>query len=427
MSAFLFLFFFASAHAYAPEQLLQKSLSPQPELQKVPRAHSFNPFTSISVGLEKGRSTEKGISPTSNASQVQTRDVREDSKELTVEFKPKGLIEAVEYNGYLNVLREQSDTLKGVLESGSLLSAYQLLATAASAKEEEQLLAEWEALLERTQKLSALEAKQISGDARSIMKASLDAEKTKNELIEMRSILEGVKDSLNKRGLTLSDLEISDILEPGEILERMQKLPKPELSLSAAKLQNELEVARKSLSYEVARNNRWLDAVEFSYGKGKEGIFESYSPLNGRSTSTESRDSKSYAVKVTLNLPFLTAKDLGEIKDRLKLAEAEVGTSKELSEIASYNRNLERTITQKAKLYVEMESSGLSKVKVSESLLRQSPSFALELQKTTLARKMLLAKLRSEIRNLYAELLHERGVIAAQPKINHFSKSGREI
>ena len=375
----------ATAFGFSPEALLSAPATISAEGPGA-RQH-WNPFSRVQAGYEYG-------------------DLGSEKHEFSLQLRPKSISEGSRYKAYAQALREDAKVSAEILRSRELALGYTLVVDTALAKEQTILVKEWKQLLEQSQGLSALEARRSGADVKSLIKNGPEVDKAQNELIDLEALIAATESQLARRNLKLADLETNDLAGPRDIADRLNKISQG-ASLSRAKLETKLAVEQGAFTHAVAASNHLLDAIKVT-------------------AQTESQKKPSFGVELTFNLPFLAAEDLGEVKDRLKLAELEVETREKIREESLRTAGLSKQIRGKIDLLESLEKR-ISGSSSAASVARQDPSLAFELKRAYLKNRLLAAELRAEIRILFVQLLLEEGRLAAEPGLNHLSKSGRRI
>lgn len=377
------------AAAYAPELVLQKASRAEPEIDAPSVLQSFHPFSRVSVSYSDLDLEKKH------------------EREYSLSLRPKGFTEAKTYHALSRSLAREAELTRKLIRGKQLQLAYSLLINSALALEQGALAKSWMELMEKSQQLSAIEARRSQLDVKSLVRSNSDLQKEKNQVIETEAEVTKIASVLAQYGLSLNELETGDLLTPDEIVARLEKMPAEARSLSVEKAQSELELARADTAYANAQRSRWLDDVKFSMRE-------------------ERNNNKQYRMEITFNLPFLAARDLDEMKDNLKLVKTEVDSQQALDELGDHRRVLTEKLRQKIGLFRAVESATPVE-KSADAVARHDPAFALELQRTAASRRLLRATLLAEIRTLYVELLVETGTLAEQSDVNHLSKSQRRI
>jgi hypothetical protein len=419
------------AAAYSPELLLQKSLAKTPEIESASSKQFLNPFSEIRIGVQHSWGHFDSLVTRDDADRIRTRDETAISNELSLQVKPKGISEMNSYRKYEKSLNERTSLERLVLQSKGAKAAYDLLSRAAQAKEEQALLAEWNTILDRTQRLSAISARS-QGDAKAVVKAASEFDKAKNEMAEISGAIAGVNYSLNRRGLAVDGLETEQILSAQEISERLSQI-KDASSLSATETQAEVDLERTRLKHSEDSNSHWIDSLKFSVKKEKDNSFrqryvpfpDSIVPTPGTFlTQDEAKKGTTFSLAINLNLPFLAARDLDEQRDRIKVARKEAEAQLESDHASERAASLRETVKEKISAYL---NSTETKSNITDSLLRNDPMLAMELQRASIYRRLFRIKLLGEIRSLYIELLYETGRLAEEPELNQLSNANRKI
>lgn len=406
--AFIFATLLAApgAHAYSPEILLEKAAPKVPQVESASSRQWLNPFSSISLGLEHSWEQAHGFITADDNGRVRTRDQKQKANQLSIDVKPKGLFEAFSFHKYEKVLNASTSLEQKILISKSARAAHELLARAALAKEQKLLLADWNVILERSQRLSSITARS-EGDAKAVLKAAGEVEKAKAEMAEISGAVEGVTRMLTAYGLKLEELEISGLLTADEIGARAAALS-PDSSLSSEDALAESSLERARVKHSEDKNSKWIDGFKFSVQKGNDDILRKRFQPSGSSAlvQDETRKSTAYSLGVTVNLPFLAASDLDEQRDRIRLARREMESQIASNEALELTAALRRNVIEKVAAY---NSASDSKTTISDQLLHNDPALAMELQRSSMSRRLNRLKLLGEIRALYVELLYETG------------------
>ncbi len=385
---FLFLLIPALAQAFEPETLLQ-AFTPKsvPEIDRSGFTSLYNPFSALKVSVKKDEFQSDGYS-------------------FGLKIKPKGLFEASDYHKFGSLLNQGSGLAERIMRSQSLLAAYTLLVQADLAKEQEMLQREMRKVVERGQKLSAIEARKSRLDAKGLLKADMEIEKARNELAQGVAGISELRWQLSEKGLRLEDLDSQDMFTPEEISRELTKIPESTETLSALKSRSDIEIANLGFELKKTQNRRWLDEVELFTKEGK----------------GESR----IGFEVSINLPFLAAKDLDEQKDQIKLVETKL-ESERLQELERVKiPRLVQVLKEKIEVYRFLQANSALE-KAAPSLSIPDAGFLLELNRTVLQKKLNRSTLLAEIRMLYLELMHETGRLAENSNVNVLSRSQRRI
>jgi hypothetical protein len=375
-----------SALAYAPEVLLRKIAVPTPELSAPGSRQYLNPLSKVRAGWERP-------------------DLEKKENEFSLSLSPKSIREAVAYKRLATALRQDIDVSQKLLRSTSLQTAYTALISAALAKEQQSAVAELRDLQGKSQKLNAIAARRDRADAKNVLKASGDLQKSMEEVIELESQLAGIRKYLAGHGLQLEELETGDLIGPEEIEAAINALPVNKVALTSKKIITELEVTKQETNHSLAERSKLLDEVKLAMEQAP-------------------KKEKVYKLEVSFNLPFLAAQDLSDFQDRLKAAEAEAKGQQLIFEESLRSAGLAEVLKRKISLYRAM---GEGPKWESSALLRQDPALALDLRRTSVALRLTRANLLAEIRNLYVSLLLETEALAGSPGVNHLSRSKRKI
>lgn len=414
------------AMAYSPEAVLAKSMSSVPQLEDATSHQHLNPFSKVELGYDRDYSTGHGAITRDEKGRTRTREEKSWADELSLQLRPKLFREASTYNQLEKALHENTLLTQKTLKSKAAQAAYDLLIRAALAKEQKRLVADWNVVLDKSQQLSSLAAHLSDKDARGVFKSVNEVTKAKNEIIETNAVIAGVTRSLDRTGLNLEGLEISEIISPAEIADRLTQLSQEEGSLSQDRLKSDLATARASLEHSVAERGRLVDALKFSVKKGQDDILRNrFTPgVADPWLQVETRRNTSFSFGISINLPFLAASDLGDQKDKIKLALLADTTIRETQEAEEKKAGLQSMLKEKIALFETLSEKSM---KMAEDLRQSDPSLALEMGRDVMSRRMLKAKLQAEIRALYVELLFETGRLAAEPEINHLSRNRKKI
>jgi hypothetical protein len=374
------------AYAYEPEQLLQKIVVPTPELSAPGSLQFLNPFAKIGAAWERS-------------------EIGKNENEFSVTLKPKGIMEAVEYKRLAGALTNDIEVSQKLLRSTSLQTAYNALISAALAKDQNNSVEELKDLIGKSQKLSAIAAHRDQADVKNVLKSGSDLQKSVEEVIEVESQLAGIRRFLSAHGLKVEDLETADLIGVDEISAAVEAIAVNGVALNSKKIMSETEVVKHGANHSIAERSKLLDGIKVSMKQ-------------------EPKKEKIYALELSFNLPFLAAQDLGDYKDRLKAAEAEVKGRQAMFEESLNSAGLAEVLKRKISLYRAM---GEGPKWENSPLLRQDPALALDLRRTSVALRLTRATLLAEIRTLYVSLLLETETLAAQPELNHLSRAKRKI
>lgn len=374
------------AHAYEPEALLQKIVVPTPELSAPGKLQFLNPFSKIGASWERS-------------------EIGKDENEFSVTLKPKGIMEAVEYKRLAGALTNDIEVSQKLLRSTSLQTAYNALISAALAKDQNSSVEELKDLIGKSQKLSAIAAHRDQADVKNVLKSGSDLQKSVEEVIEVESQLAGIRRFLSAHDLKVEDLDTSDLVGIDEISAAVESTSVSGVALNSKKIMTETEVVKHGANHSIAERSKLLDGIKVSMKQ-------------------EPKKEKIYALELSFNLPFLAAQDLGDYKDRLKAAEAEVKGRQAMFEESLASAGLAEVLKRKISLYRAM---GEGPKWENSALLRQDPALALDLRRTSVALRLTRATLLAEIRTLYVSLLLETETLAKAPELNHLSRTKRKI
>ncbi|MGZ3696184.1 MAG: hypothetical protein ACXWQO_19345 [Bdellovibrionota bacterium] len=421
-----------AAWAYSPELLLQKSLVKVPELDSASTKQHLNPFSKITLGLEHQWGSGTGNISDDDKQRLRTRNETTKQNQLTLQLRPKGISEAAAYSKYEKSLENRTDLERKILRSLNAKASYELLIRAAQAKEEKNLLIEWNTILDRSQKLSVITSRS-EGDAKAVVRAASEIEKAKGEMAAISSGIAGVKHTLSTRDLKLEELEIDQIVSGPDMQERLASLGGEISSISRDEALADLDMEQKRLGHAVAERSHLVDSLKFSVSKDTGNILrdrfdhtqDSQIPLPGTELiQNESRKGTSYSVGITLNLPFLAAKDLDEQRDRIKLAKQELANQLESEKAAEHTATLRELVKEKLSILTSVTEANTV---IPDNLLRSDPALAMDMQRSSMQRRLVRIRMLAEIRALYIELLFETGTLANEPDLNHLSKTNRRI
>lgn len=374
------------AHAYEPEVLLQKIVVPTPELSAPGKLQYLNPFAKIGAGWERS-------------------ELGKNENEFSLTLKPKGIREAIEYKRLSGALIQDIEVSQKLIRSTSLQTAYNALINAALAKDQNASVEELKDLIGKSQKLSAIAALRDQADVKNVLKSGSELQKSVEEVIEVESQLAGIRRFLSVHGLKVEDLDTSDLIGIDEISTAVEAAPVSGVALNSKKILTETEVAKHDANHSIAGRSKLLDGVKVSMKQ-------------------EPKKEKIYSLELSFNLPFLAAQDLGDFKDGLKAAEAEVKGRQAMFEESLNSAGIAEVLKRKISLYRAM---GEGPKWENSALLRQDPALALDLRRTSVALRLTRATLLAEIRTLYVSLLLETETLANVPDLNHLSRAKRKI
>lgn len=389
------------AWAYLPETLLGKAAGVHQDIESLGTGSS-NPFANVKLSYDFreyldesqgvfGPLTQKGLNT------ARFRHV------VDLSLTPRLFAEARAYHAFEDVLNKATSVTNALSRATKMRTAYLLLIETARLKEIGAQIKNWTELLALSQKISRVEARKSEPDVRKFLKANLDAERAKSELIEIAASRAKIETRLSEMGLTIEGLETEDLLGAGEIDRKLsQAKDAASLGITSSALATRLEADRANLEYARAKHRRLID--EFKVGVGK------------------STDETIYRVSVTLNLPWLAANDLNEQNDRLRFAEDEAKRRAAILEDASRREEILAELKGKIALYQEIAQSPLFKAEISSD-----PSLSLELRRMNDEHQRRASLLLAQIRAHYIELLFENGTLSEQADLNALSKSSRRI
>ena len=374
------------AHAYEPEELLSKSLSPISEIQAPGQRQFLNPFTKVSASVTR-------------------LDLRNSSEhEISLNLVPKGISEAVNYKLFSKSIAVDTEVSRKLNRSQILQTAYTALISAALAKEQNASSRELKELMEKSLKLSSIEARRDRADVKNVLKATAELQKSINEMINCEAQIAGIKAFLLQHGLKLEDLNTTDLLSADDIIPLAENSNPGKVALTYQKILSESDLAKFDAQHSIAQRGKIFDGIKLS--------------------ARRERKEDSMRLELSFNLPFLAAQDLNDYKDSLKVAETEVNAQKAMLEESQRSAGLAEVLRQKISLYRTMGSLPSMD---SKALMRQDPALALDLQRTSVALRLTKAALLAEIRTLYVSLLLENETLANLPEINHLSRTKRKI
>ena len=381
----------------------------------------------MELGYDRKWGTSSGEISKDEKERTRTREGSEWSNELSLQVRPKGISEAAAYGRLESALRENTSLARKAVRSRSARLAYEVLVRAALAKEEKNLVNDWSQVLAKSQKVSALAAQLDGADAKDVLKSGNEIIKARNDIIEINATIAGVSYALESRGLKLDELETAEILSPQEINTRLDSVKPSAGGLSREEILSDLATTRSATALSLAERGSLINGLKFSVQKGREELQRKrFDPaVNSAFLQLENRKTTSYTLGISFNLPFLAASNLGDQKDRVKLARAEEEAVRDANEAGERYASLRSMIREKVALY---ESIAIPEGAASASRQRQrDPVLALEIDRAQMTQRLLKAKILAEVRLLYVEYLAESGVLAEQPEMNHLSRKERKI
>lgn len=377
----------APALAYEPEALIRKLMVETERLSQPGKQQYLNPFSKVGAGWE--RSTK--------SSQL---------NEYSVILKTKGIVEAKKYQKLAEALSQEIELSEKLLRSQGLQLGYNGLIQTALAKDLGSSLEALKELAGKNHKLNAIAALRSQSEIKNVLKANNELRKTVEEILELESQFNGIRAVLGEVGLTIDNLETTDLVGIEEIATAIEsggnKTPG---SLSAKKAQSEANSTKLTADYSIAARSRLLDGIKISLAqeKNKENI---------------------YKFELSFNLSALAAQDLSDYQDRIKAAEAEVKGKQAERELRIQAAAILDTLKGKITLYRNL---GVGPKDENSAILRQDPLLAMELKRSIVSHQITKSTLLAEIRALYIQYLLENETLASHSDINHLSRSKRKI
>ncbi|MCO5142922.1 MAG: hypothetical protein M9962_07525 [Oligoflexia bacterium] len=361
-----------SSWAYSPNEFLLKISQRESSnqlIKEVSGVNKFNPFNNVSAGLEKS-------------------DLEKDKYKAELKLEIKGIFEHFKYHSASNALNQNIETSNSYFQAKKRADELKLLILTAFAKEQLLLINESRRVLEKNQKINAIEANRTSYDIKNLFKANKEIESMREDAITSQTEISSLSEYIREHGFKIEDLETNKLIEPNSIFNLLNKISINSGSLTKDYLESTAQREQKIYELEKAKNNKIIDEVTFSLesDKGKKNV---------------------YGLGVSINLPFLNATDLKQKTDELKQIEnAEKYRTAAIEESGKIPRIVE-IAKQKIELYRHIETS-LVIEQNAEKTKNADPFLIMEIKRSILKSKFNKAKLLAEIRTAYIDALFEQ-------------------
>ncbi len=358
------------------------------------QAQPFNPFSEFQLTYEIG-------------------DLQKESQKYGFRVYPKGFSEFQAYRSFLSALDSDEKSLQSEALSQALVKRYQLIARLALLKAKNQSAKDLSNLTERADRALAYKAQKDRNQLKTYLHAKSDLRKIALELAGIDRDLKTTEQELKGLSLTgAQSMDLSDLVSPAEIGERISGFDEKKLSRSAERAQLAYNRSVSALSYDLAQENKWLNHLELSV--------------------KDDRREKFYSLEVGFKLPFLSAPDLGSLDKRARLARAKADSSLS-AEMA--NQVLFASVAELRSLLTlyqilkekQSQSDPTALKRASDMVAKQDPLLAVELQRGWFESFEQMAQIECQIRNLYIRYLHETSVLTREPETNHLSKTRKRI
>lgn len=358
------------AYAYGPDLVVERLQEKSSSIEKIAKSNSLNPFNRVQLQYknEKGSLSEQ---------------------EFALVLSPKGFSEMGSYSTFLNKQNHSINLLGEKNRSGSVFRAYDLLIRANLLRRQEPVYAEFEKLLEKSQKYLTQQAQRSRADIKAFLKNGSELEKMQMEIGDFRLMLQEIKDLFADKNLKIDELSTDEIITVGEILEKFEE--KSEQTLSFKVLESEFNLLQAEHALIHDQKEKFLDKMKFAM--------------------KEEKKVKTFSFELVFNLPFLNAKDLSDSKIISRLAEAEhdflEGKGMELRKI----KKMKSVLLEKNR-QLKLIEKNLEIDKSATFLSNQEASTILEIRLMNLKRRLLRESLVAEIQTLFLTFLYESGELS---------------
>lgn len=340
-------------------------------------------------------------------------ELKQEDVKLGLRLYPKGYGEQVSGSRFLKALRENEKAARSETLSSLLAARYELIARIALLNEKKGLTAEFAQASKKAGKALSYAAQKNRAEIKSYLKMKADLDKIDLKIAEVERDYANLRAELRDLGAgPAENFDLADLVSVDDIRDRLGSDAEARPKLASRIAETDLEKARAGLEYDRARDEKWLDYVEFSVKDDKQ--------------------EKVYGIEIAINLPFASATDLsrldklaGERRDRSKSIE-----KLRASEAAVRSAAVElRTLLDLHKSMSDPRGrmSAEQMRKASQAVASQDPLLAVELQRGWYENREQVLDLEYRIRSLYAVYLHESSRIAEAPETNHLSKSLKRI
>lgn len=363
-------------------------------IEVIGEGQGFNPIKKSQLRIERGEVTEGDL-------------------EYAARVYPKGLTEFSKSKKFQQSLERSEKALAKTALSSSLASRYLLLARTALLKTKMDLAKELKDLSQKSGRAASYTAQRDRAELKGYLKAKTENDKIDLKIAEIQRDYESLKDDYKSRGLPdPMGIELSDLLQPEEIRKLVDE-PAPSETLTGQVARLEAETADASVNFERAKNEAWFDHFEVSM-------------------KNRGENEKIVGLRVALNIPFISAPDMGDIQKAAKEARSKA----EQVQIARESGTLFRHSIAELKTLLDLhqrmtkERTRLTPAqmkKTSLSVGARDPLLALEFQRGWYESYEQVLDVEFRIRELYVSYLVESSKIANEPTINYLSKSKKRI
>lgn len=344
---------------------------------------------------------------------VSRGEIADGDLEYALRAYPKGITEFSKSKQFQKSLERSEKAIAKSALSNSLASRYLLLARTALLKTKMELVKELKDLSQRSGKAASYTAQRDRAELKGYLKAKTETDRLDLKIAEIQRDYESLKDDYKSRGLPdpLS-IEISDLLQPEEIRTQIDESNLTE-TLTGQIARLEAETADASFNFERAKNEAWFDHFEIS--------------LKNRGERE-----RILGLRVALNIPYISAPDMGDIQKAAKEARAKA----EQVQVARESGTLYRHSLAELKTLLELhgrltkERTRLSPAqmkKTSRAVGSRDPLLALEFQRGWYESYEQVLDVEFRIRELFISYLVESSKIANEPSINYLSRSKKRI
>ncbi|MGE0631911.1 MAG: hypothetical protein AB7O96_05860 [Pseudobdellovibrionaceae bacterium] len=361
-------------------------------LEIIDSATGINPFSEVQLRLE-------GTESNTN------------KKEYGLRLYPKGLSEFTSYRRYQRSLEALGEWQKDDALSSALVNRYSLVSRIAFLQQKKIISQELMSISKKANQALAYYSKKNRSELKSYIKGKTDLYKIDLKIAEIERESVRIEQELESLSLPKAfSIDLKNLASVEDIKKRFKSQESKELPRSAEKLGLELQKLQSSVSYDHAKDSKWLDYFEL--------------------TVKEDKNQQVFGVGLAFNIPFLSSPDIGRLDKKVKAQMEEVelqnlttGAEKNLESLAFEIQNM-------ISLYTSMSEDrmNIERLKKASSMIaKQDVLLAVELQKSWFESFEQLSEVEFQIRTLYIQYLHEASVLAANPDVNYLSKNKGRI
>lgn len=389
-----------TSHAAQPEEILKGAWqdpavkASEQAIEVVAEGQGFNPIKKSRLRVERGEITEGDL-------------------EYAARVYPKGITEFAKSKQFQKSLERSEKALAKTALSTSLASRYLLLARTALLKTKMSLANELKDLSQRSGKAASYTAQRDRAELKGYLKAKTENDKLDLKIAEIERDFAALKDDYKSRSLPdPMSVDLADLLQPEEIRSLLDE-PVPSETLTGQVARLEAETAEASVNFERAKNEAWFDHFEVSM-------------------KNRGENEKIIGLRVALNIPFISAPDMGDIqkaaKDAREKAER-VQVSRESGTLFRHSLAELRTLLDLHKRMTKEQTrlSPQQMKRTARSVGSRDPLLGLEFQRGWYESYEQVLDVEYRIRELYIGYLVESSKIASEPSVNYLSKSKKRI